>query len=561
MTARVGKTTRVPGVPRIHLVSNLPGVNALGDHLRAAGLGPTSARSADALLVLIDRPLDHVEQELLDRARQSVPVLLAGPTVRALPADSPLVEASGLIPGRATPPYELRLQAGPQGGAIMARSGDFRPRESWVIPEKVADDVERLVLIRHEMGDYPVCTWRPATGLGMFTLGTGAAVLGDAAYHRLVGRWLRHCLGVHDAPPVGVGLLGTPDTTAAHHAGLDATEGLELTALCDGGPGRAPAHAAGRLPRRVEDPDDLVNDPELGVVVVATPTHTHLEWAGRALEAGKHVVVQAPLCLATSDADQLAELAAERSLLLAVYPEGRADPGYRALRAAVGRGAIGEPLRLEVHRGGLRRPVGTWRDDERISGGQLYDRGAAGVDQVLALVDEPVEWVSAAELKRVWYHVSNADHSRLLLRFASGAEAQITVSDLTVAARPSLEVLGSVGTLILDDAPAAANLEPPDGGPAVTGRHAGRRAAQDDDAAGAASLLLATYDGVRTRYPLPAPGSARVGTEVFYRDLADSLVSGWPLAGYEVEAARPVVAVLEAAVRSVATGGAQVVPL
>nr|MDT0664451.1 hypothetical protein [Micromonospora sp. DSM 115978] len=99
-------------MPRMHLVSMLPGASALGDHLRAAGLGPTSARSADALLVLIDRPLDHVEQELLDRARQSVPVLLAGPTVRSLPPESPLVEASGFLPGRTTPSYELRLTAG-----------------------------------------------------------------------------------------------------------------------------------------------------------------------------------------------------------------------------------------------------------------------------------------------------------------------------------------------------------------------------------------------------------------------------------------------------------------
>ncbi|WP_235825961.1 Gfo/Idh/MocA family oxidoreductase [Candidatus Frankia alpina] len=219
----------------------------------------------------------------------------------------------------------------------------------------------------------------------------------------------------------------------------------------------------------------------------------------------------------------------------------------------------GEPLRLALHRGGLRRPAGTWRDDERISGGQLYERGAAGVDQVLALVDEPVEWVSASELKRVWYHVSNADHSQLLLDFANGAQAQITVSDLTVAVRPCIEVLGSAGTLILDDAPAVANPEPFGDEPVVSGRHAGRRAAQDDAADGPASLLLATYDGVRTRLPLPAPGPG--GAAAFYRDLADCLVSGWPLVGYGIEAARPVVAVLEAAVRSAASGGAQVVPL
>jgi len=541
----------VPGVPRIHLVSNLPGVNALGDHLRAAGLGPTSARSADALLVLIDRPLDHVEQELLDRTRQSVPVLLAGPTVRALPPDSPLVEACGLIPGRVLPAHELRLLPGPQGGEIMARSAGFRPRESWVVPEKVADDVERLILIRHEMTEAPVCTWRPSTGLGMFTLGSGAEMLADPAYQRLVGRWLRHCLGVRDAAPAGVGLLGTPDTAAAHHAAVDATEGLVLTALCDGSAVRSPAHAAPRLPRRVEDPDDLVNDPELGVVIVATPTHTHLEWAGRALEAGKHVVVQAPMCLAPGDVDQLAELAAARSRVLAVRPAGEGDAGLRALRDAVRRGVVGEPMRLEARHGGPRRPLGTWHDDERISGGQLFDRGVASVEAVLDLVGEPVDWVSASSLTRVWYHVSNADHSRLLLRFASGAEAQITVSDLAGARRPRLEVLGDGGCLVLDapgDPAVDTGAEPSRAG----GRHASPPAAEPS-AAGA--LLLVTHDGISTRYPAPPASEAAGG---FYHELADLLVSGWPLAGYGVETARPVVAVLEAAARSVVAGGEQV---
>src|SRR5262249_32864451 len=118
------KSLECSTVPRIHLVSNLPGVSALGDHLRAAGLGPTSARSAAPLLVLIHRPLDAVEQDLLDRARQSVPVLLAGPTVRALSPDSPLVEASGFVPGRTTPAHELQFTPGPNGARMAARLGD-----------------------------------------------------------------------------------------------------------------------------------------------------------------------------------------------------------------------------------------------------------------------------------------------------------------------------------------------------------------------------------------------------------------------------------------------------
>ncbi|CAO5187882.1 putative oxidoreductase [Frankia sp. AiPs1] len=633
-------------MPRIHLVSNLPGVNALGDHLRAAGLGPTSARSADALLVLIDRPLDHVEQDLLDRVRQSVPVLLAGPTVRALPPGSPLVEASGLTPGRVLPPHELRLLPGPHGGALMARAPRFVPRETWVIPEKVADDVERLILVRHELAELPICTWRPSSGLGMFTLGTSAAILGDPLYHRLVGRWLRHCLGVLDGPPAVVGLLGTPDTAAGHRLAALATEGLALTVVCDGLSARPPGSAASHLPRRVDDPDDLVNDPELDVVVVATPHHTHLEWAVRALEADKHVIVQAPLCLAPADADQLAELAAARSRLLAVAPAGLTDPGFETLAATLRRGAVGEPLRLEAHRGGLRRPAGSWHDDARVSGGQLFARATDAIEQILALVDGPVERVGASTIKRVWHHVSNADHTDLHLRFASGAQAQITVSDLTVLPRPPLEVLGTTGTLVLDARPApggasgagfwaagavlpgvapadwvAPAAEPaprpgfltgpgPVAGPgspaelasghahASAAAHGPAAAGQGCDlpfgqaridgldpvyplvgaggpagfggvgavpASGGGAVLLVTMDGVHTRFPIPvwAGGWADPAGPLaaFYRAVADRLVSGWPMTpDHGIETARPVVAVLAAAARSVASGGELVTP-
>lgn len=530
-------------MPRIHLVSNLPGVNALGDHLRAAGLGPTSARSADALLVLIDRPLDHVEQELLDRARQSVPVLLAGPTIRSLAPDSPLVEASGLTPGRTTPTYELHLLPGPSGGAVAARLGDFQPRESWVVPDKVAEDVERLLMVRHEMGEHPICTWRPATGLGIFTLGAGPATLADPRYQRLVGRWLRHALGVLDAAPVQVGLIGAPESFGAHVGSIEATEGLELTAVCDGGMARLPGHGPDQAVRRVDDPDDLVNDPELGLVVVATPTHTHVEWARRALEAGKHVVVHAPLCLTTYDVDELAELAESRSQLLAVYPEGREDPAYQALRTAVRRGDVGDPMWIEIFTGGLRRPVGSWHDDERISGGLLSDRGAPHLDRVLDLVDEPVEWVSASGHKRVWHHVTNADHARLLVHFADGCEAQVTVSDVATSLRPGMHVLGTAGSAYAEgERGAAAGADQP-------GRHEGPRSA--DLPAGPRLLAM---DGTRISLPVrPFADSA------FHLAVADCLVAGWPLLEYRPEQARRLVAVLEAARRSAADGGSQMV--
>jgi predicted dehydrogenase len=534
-------------VPRIHLVSNLPGVSALGDHLRSAGLGPTNARSADALLVLIDRPLDAVEQELLDRARQSVPVLLAGPTVRALPSDSPLVEASGFIPGRITPPHELLLSAGPDGAEVAARMGDFRPVDSWVIPDKVADDVQRLLVVRHEMTEYPVCTWRPSSGLGMFTLGTTAATLADPAYHRLVGRWLRHALGVRDLAPVGVGILGTPFTPTVHQAAVEATEGLHLAAVS--GTGHVDAH--GHV-RSYEEAGDLLADQNIRLVVIDTPSYTRAQWANRALEAGKDVVITAPFALSTQEADDLALLAAARSSLLAMYPGRREDPSYLALRGAVRGGAVGDLLSVEVTQGSYRRPTGSWHDDERTSGGLIHDRAFAHLDWLLDLLDEPVEWVVATTQKRLWHHVTNADHARVLLHFASGAEAQLTLSDLLPVPTHQVHALGTSGSLFSDD-PAA----PTD--PGESGRVGGRHGRGGEDAAAeplaTGPLTLVTHDGATTRLPRrPVAGYP------FHRDLADALLSGWPLASYRVEAARRVVSVAEAATRSAASGGVQIGP-
>jgi predicted dehydrogenase len=497
------------------------------------------------LLVLIDRPLDAVEQDLLDRARQSVPVLLAGPTVRALSPDSPLVEASGLMPGRTTPAHELQFSPGPDGARMAARLGDFRPHDSWVIPDKLADDVERLLMVRHEMGEHPICTWRPSTGLGMFTLGTSPSTLANPSYQRLVGRWLRHALGVEDAPPVQVGLLGTPDTAAIHHAAIDVTEGLELLALCDGGSGRPGGRTAERPVRRINDPDELVNDPDIGLVIVATPNHTHVEWVTRALEAGKHAVVHAPFCLSTHEADDLATLAMARSLVLAMYPDRREDPGYQALRAAVRRGSVGDVLWLETVQGGLRRPAGGWHDDERISGGLVHDRGFAHLDWALDLVGEPVEWVSATSHKRVWHHVTNADHVRVLLHFANGTEAQITISDLVSAPVARFHLLGTAGEVFSDRIEERGD----------TGTRSGRHAGRTDRGGDPAPLTLVTHEGLRSRLPLPAPGPSD-----FHRELADCLMSGWPLTGYQADAARRVVAVAEAATRSATAGGGQISP-
>ncbi len=534
-------------MPRIHLVSNRPGAAALGEHLRGAGLGPTSARAADALLVLIDRPLDTVEQDLLDRARQSVPVLLAGPTLGSLPADSPLVEATGLVPARTIPPYELRVATGQHGQEVGVRlDPDQRFVDSWVLVDKVADDVQRLLTVRYELAEQPVCTWRPSTGLGVLTLGGSEETLADPEFQRLVGRWLRYALDVHDRPPVRVGVLGTTDRAVAHAAAARATPGLELGAVTESVAGPSIAGPdAGAWVRRYTTPTELVADPDLGLIAVCTRSNTRAEWGMRALEAGKHVLIEAPHSLSAHDADELTALAAERELTVATMPGPGGIPAYRAAAAAVRRGAVGAVFWIEVSATAFRRPEGTWHDDTRLSGGQLFDQGVGPVGWLLGLIDEPVDWVSATSGKHTWHDVANTDHSRILVRFAGGTEAQVTLSDVEAYPRPAFCVQGVDGTLVGPSTPGAG------GGPTNDGPGAGAPAS-----GGAGGMMLYRADGVVARVPV---SGAAARTVEGHRALADHLVSGWPLPALAGEGRR-VISVLEAAARSAATNGAPTAP-
>src|SRR3982750_4487871 len=103
-----------------------------------------------------------------------------------------------------------------------------------------------------------------------------------------------------DRQTIGVGLAGFGLAGSAFHAPLiDATARMELTAIL----------TSRDAPHRVASLDDLIDNSDM--VVVATPNSSHYPVAKRALEAGKHVVVDKPFTVTLDEADELIELAAQ----------------------------------------------------------------------------------------------------------------------------------------------------------------------------------------------------------------------------------------------------------
>jgi predicted dehydrogenase len=203
------------------------------------------------------------------------------------------------------------------------------------------------------------------------------------------------------------------------------------------------ARLAGRFPATAFTArfEDLLEDPEVDAVVVATPVVTHAELARRALAAGKHVFVEKPMGITGADAEELVELAGERGLVLMPGHLLLYHPGVRKLRELVDSGELGEVLYVY----GNRQNLGTIRPDENA----LWSLGVHDLSVILHLLgEEPVEvWARGESFLKQGVE----DVVFCYLRFPSGKVAHMHLSWLDPHKMRRMTVVGSRKMAVFDD--------------------------------------------------------------------------------------------------------------
>ena len=137
--------------------------------------------------------------------------------------------------------------------------------------------------------------------------------------------------------------------------------------------------------------DEIINDPEIELVIVNTPDTYHYEMTMKALEAGKHVVVEKPFTKTTEEAARLIQLAKENNRILTVYQNRRLDSDFLTVKSLLEAGALGRLVEFESHFDRYRNFIreGNWKEtgDERT--GVLFNLGSHLVDQILVLFGDP----------------------------------------------------------------------------------------------------------------------------------------------------------------------------
>lgn len=139
------------------------------------------------------------------------------------------------------------------------------------------------------------------------------------------------------------------------------------------------------------EPNDIFSDDEIDMVVVATPNIFHRDYAEKALQAGKHVVVEKPLAITSKEIAALIALAKQKDRILMQFHNRRWDGGFLTVQQLIKDGACGDIKLLEMN---YDRWVPTvsegWRDTAAAGSGVLYDLGLHLLDQTLALFGRPI---------------------------------------------------------------------------------------------------------------------------------------------------------------------------
>lgn len=162
--------------------------------------------------------------------------------------------------------------------------------------------------------------------------------------------------------------------------------------------------------KTVRSTDELFDDPEIDLVIITTSNNLHYSLSKQALEKGKHVVVEKPMTIRSTEAFELIELAKKNKLILCPYQNRRYDSGYRTIKEIIEKKLLGEEiLDCEIHFDRYRpelRGGNAWRERNEPGSGIFYDLGSHLIDQTLSLFGHPQTITADIRIQRT---VANID--------------------------------------------------------------------------------------------------------------------------------------------------------
>lgn len=194
--------------------------------------------------------------------------------------------------------------------------------------------------------------------------------------------------------------------------------------------------------------EELFDDGEIDMVLIATTNEVHKSLAIEALKAGKHVICEKPVTITSGELVEIMQAAKKYNRVFTIDQNRRTNKDYVLMRRKVESGIIGKPYVIESRVEGSRGMPKGWRTVKALGGGMMLDWGVHLIDQIMYMTDERVTSVFCKMLSIDYPEVD--DNFRLDITFESGLLAHIEVSTNNYITHPRWYVLGREGTLQID---------------------------------------------------------------------------------------------------------------
>lgn len=194
------------------------------------------------------------------------------------------------------------------------------------------------------------------------------------------------------------------------------------------------------------DAADAFASKDIDLVVIATPNDTHFDLVHRALEAGKHVIVDKPFTTTATEARDLIRTAQTKDRVLSVFHNRRWDSDFLTIQRLLNDGTLGEIVHFESHFDRYRPVVQQrWRERPAAGGGLWFDLGPHLLDQSLKLFGEPDAIFGDLAVQRDG--ATAVDFFHVILRYEK-MRVILHASALVAAEVPRFTVHGSLGSFI-----------------------------------------------------------------------------------------------------------------
>src|SRR5262245_5887254 len=223
---------------------------------------------------------------------------------------------------------------------------------------------------------------------------------------------------------------------------LQELQASELSWICDLDEARLEGIGR-RYPavRRTRSYEEMLSDPALEAVAIATPVSTHCPLALAALRAGKHVFIEKPLADSAQHAEELAQVADERGLVLMPGHTFLYSPPVNAIRDLIGSGELGDIYFISMSRVNL----GLHQSDVSVA----WDLGPHDFSILRYWLEETPSYLSA--LTRSCIFPTIPDIAFIKLEYAQGTVAHVELSWLAPSKLRRTAIVGSEKMVVYDD--------------------------------------------------------------------------------------------------------------